>query len=95
MRGVNINHAEFEDAMFTNKQITDFKCEAVSVNDQDVLCVSIELARGVEAATAISALGVAIKRTFESTATIVVLESGTIAREFESNVKAPRFQDNR
>jgi phenylacetate-CoA ligase len=36
-----------------------------------------------------------IKQTFELVPQIVVLESGTLAREFEANVKAARFVDKR
>ena len=35
------------------------------------------------------------KQTFEVTPRIVVLETGTLAREFESSVKTPRFVDRR
>ena len=57
--------------------------------------VSIELARGSDAGRVVGALGPAIKRGFEVTAELVVLEPGTLAREFESSVKAPRFVDKR
>jgi hypothetical protein len=36
-----------------------------------------------------------IKHTFELAPQIVVLETGTLAREFEANVKAARFIDRR
>ena len=95
VRGVNINHAEFEDFMFSNRQVTDFKCEAVSVDDQDVLRVSVEFGRDVDAGRAKQDLTVAIKQTFESTPQIEILAGGSLAREFETSVKAPRFQDRR
>ena len=37
----------------------------------------------------------AIKQTFEVTPIIEVLETGTLAREFEGAIKAPRFKDSR
>ena len=37
----------------------------------------------------------AVKQKFELTPEIVLLESGTLAREFESAIKAPRFMDRR
>ncbi len=40
-------------------------------------------------------LGAATKATFEVTPEVVVLERGTLAREFEASVKAPRFVDRR
>ena len=33
--------------------------------------------------------------TFEVTPEIVILERGTLAKEFESSIKAPRFVDKR
>jgi hypothetical protein len=36
-----------------------------------------------------------IKRVFEITPPVVTLELGTLAREFESSVKAPRIRDLR
>ena len=35
------------------------------------------------------------KAAFEVTPEVVVLETGTLAREFESSIKAPRFVDRR
>jgi phenylacetate-CoA ligase len=36
-----------------------------------------------------------IKRTFEITPAVVMLELGPLAREFESSIKAPRILDRR
>jgi phenylacetate-CoA ligase len=36
-----------------------------------------------------------IRKTFQVTPEITLLERGTIAREFEANIKAPRFVDKR
>ena len=47
---------------------------------------------GVHAATAVAA---AMKDKFELAPQVVVLETGTLAREFEANVKAARFIDRR
>jgi phenylacetate-CoA ligase len=95
VRGVNINHAEFEDFMFRDRAVTDFKCEVVTEVDLDVLRVSVEFARGAVAAASARALAESVKRTFEVTPEVVVLSTGTLAREFESSVKAPRFADRR
>jgi phenylacetate-CoA ligase len=95
VRGVNINHSEFEDFMFRDRAVTDFKCEAVSEGALDVLRLSVELARGVDPEAARTAVAAAVKRTFEVTPEVVVLATGTLAREFESSVKAPRFADRR
>jgi len=36
-----------------------------------------------------------VKQKFELTPQVTVLETGTLAREFEANVKAARFVDRR
>lgn len=95
VRGVNIGHAEFEDFMFSLPAINDFKCELVSVDEIDAMRVSVELARGAGHNSAVDLLVVSIKRQFEVTAEVVLLEAGTLAREFEASVKAPRFSDRR
>jgi phenylacetate-CoA ligase len=93
--GINVGHAEFEDFMFANAAVNDFKCEVLSVRDLDCLRVSVELARGSDAERAARELGESIKRTFELSAELLLLDTGTLAREFESSVKAPRFADKR
>ncbi len=95
VRGVNVGHAEFEDFMFKTESINDFKCELVSTGGLDVMCVSVELARGCDTARVLGALGGSIKHGFEISAELVLLEPGTLAREFEASVKAPRFTDKR
>ncbi len=95
VRGVNIGHAEFEDFMFSLPAINDFKCELVCVRDVDAMRVSVELARGAGHDSAVDTLVVSIKRQFEVTADVVLLEAGALAREFEASVKAPRFSDRR
>ncbi len=95
IRGININHAEFEDFMFADRDIGDFKCEARSADGGDVLRVCVEFRRAVDAAAASAALRARTKALFELTPEIAVLEAGTLAREFEASVKAPRFADLR
>lgn len=95
VRGVNIGHAEFEDFMFSLPAINDFKCELVCVRGVDAMRVSVELARDAGRDGAVDALVVSIKRRFELTAEVVLLAAGTLAREFEASVKAPRFSDRR
>jgi phenylacetate-CoA ligase len=95
VRGVNLNHSEFEDFMFRVPEVSDFKCEAVGTGGLDQLRVSIEVKRGAAPPAVAAALAQAVKRVFEVTPEIVVLETGTVAREFESSVKAPRFADRR
>ena len=95
VRGVNINHSEFEDMMFTEAAVNDFKCEVMATGDLDQLRVSFEPKRGADAALLSAALMTRIKITFEVTPELVILDSGTLAREFEGAVKAPRFVDRR
>jgi phenylacetate-CoA ligase len=95
VRGVNINHSEFEDLMFAEAQVNDFKCEVVATGDLDQLRVSFEAKRGADALALNDALAARIKKVFEVTPELVLLEPGTLAREFEGAVKAPRFVDRR
>lgn len=95
VRGININHSEFEDFVFRDARINDFKCEIVPVKDLDVMRVSIEVRRGEDDAAVAREMVGLVKQTFEVTPEVVVLERGTLAKEFESSVKAPRFADKR
>ena len=95
VRGININHAELEDFVFRNPAVNDFKCEALTVADKDVLRVSVELKRGTDTKRAVAGLIADIRNTFELQAEVALLETGTLAREFESSVKAPRIVDRR
>ena len=95
VRGVNINHSEFEDFMFADREVSDFKAEIVTEQDLDLLRVSVEVAPGIDRTAASERVSNAIKATFEVSPKVVLLESGTLAAEFESSVKAPRFADRR
>jgi phenylacetate-CoA ligase len=95
IRGINMNHSELEDLIFRDPAVNDFKCEAVTLADRDVLRVSVELKRGLEPSSIIERLQSTIKRTFEVSAEIVPLELGTLAKEFEASIKAPRIVDRR
>lgn len=95
VRGVNVGHAEFEDLMFTDRNINDFKAEAVDDGGLDVLRIGVEFRRGVDPAGAAATVAAATKAAFEVTPEVEVLEPGTLAREFEGSVKAPRFVDRR
>jgi len=95
VRGVNINHAEFEDFMFRVPEVNDFKVEARTVNDLDTLFVGIEVSSDVDRATIDQQVVDAVRKVFEVRSTVEVLETGSLAQEFESSVKAPRFVDRR
>jgi phenylacetate-CoA ligase len=95
IKGVNIDHGVFEDLLFRQRALNDFKCEALTLASGDVLRVSVEINRGADAASAIADLAGEIKRAFELTPEIAQLELGTLAKEFEASIKAPRIVDRR
>jgi phenylacetate-CoA ligase len=59
------------------------------------LLVSVEVRRGVDPAAAALRLQSAVHDRFELTPRIVLVETGTLAKEFEASVKMPRFVDRR
>jgi phenylacetate-CoA ligase len=91
VRGVNINHSDLEDTMFRDPDVVDFRAEVYdSAAGNDVLHLHIEKRTpGTDRIVEI------IRKTFQVTPEITLLERGTIAREFEANIKAPRFVDKR
>lgn len=95
VRGVNVNHSEFEDFVFRHPQVNDFKCELITLEDRECLRLSVEVRRGADAQAVALELTKGIKDTFEVTPELVTLETGTLAKEFEASVKAPRFTDSR
>ena len=95
IRGVNINHSDFEDFIFRNVDISDFKAELVTERDLDAMVLSVEVRRGVDATAMVEALTSAVRNQFEVTPRIVVVETGSLAKEFEASVKMPRFSDRR
>lgn len=95
IRGINVNHSEFEDFMFADFGVNDFKAELVTVSGVDRMRLSVEFKRGADPEPARGALAKRVKAAFEVTPEIIVLEPGTLAHEFESAVKAPRFMDAR
>ena len=90
VRGVNINHSDLEDAMFRDPEVVDFRAELLNEGNNDVLHLHVEMR-----AQAKERVIDAIKKTFQVTPRVTLLERGTIAREFEANIKAPRFVDRR
>ena len=96
VRGVNINHAEFEDFLFADVEVNDFKAEAVVGDDgNDALRLSIEVPRKSDAVSVTERIAGEVKGKFEVTPDVNILEIGTLAKEFETSVKAPRFVDRR
>jgi len=90
VRGVNINHADLEDAMFRDAAVVDFRAEVTNQGGNDVLHLHVETRTG--AAQPIVDM---MRKHFQITPEVTLLSRGTIAKEFEANVKAPRFVDKR
>ena len=95
VRGVNLGHQDLEDFIFRHQEIGDFRAEAMNEGDLDFLKLSVEVRKGVDANALTKRIAAQIKEKFELQPEVVVLETGTLAREFEANIKAPRFIDRR
>ena len=96
IRGVNLNHADFEDFMFRNQDINDFQALLETGDDElENMRVKIEVKRGADETRVSELITSEIKRVFEVSAIIDVQELGTIAKAFEASIKAPRFVDER
>jgi phenylacetate-CoA ligase len=97
IRGVNVNHAEFEDFMFRNQDVLDFQAvlETDAATERENLKVLIELKTGVDEAATARIVGDSVKHTFEVSPNVQILARGTLAAEFERSLKAPRFIDRR
>ena len=91
VRGVNINHADLEDAMFRIPEVVDFRAEVYNAaTGNDVLHLHVET-RNLKSEGVVEA----VRRSFQVTPEVSLLPRGTIAKEFEANIKAPRFIDKR
>jgi len=95
IKGININHSEFEDFIFRIPEINDFKVEFFATDGLDELLLSIEIKKLDNPEILIKEVSKRIKDIFEVKPIIVQMKSGTLAQEFESSVKAPRFVDKR
>ncbi|HET7669271.1 MAG TPA: AMP-binding protein [Burkholderiales bacterium] len=95
VRGVNLGHQDLEDFIFRHLEIGDFRAEVLNEGDNDILRLSIEVRMGADGAGVSRALAAQMREKFELAPQVVVLETGTLAREFEANVKAARFIDRR
>ncbi len=96
LRGVNVNHSEFEDFMFRNVLVNDFQAVLVTGEDElETLRLRIEIKRGSDAAAVAEQVASEVRHTFEISPETEVLELGTLAKLFEGSIKAPRFVDER
>jgi phenylacetate-CoA ligase len=90
VRGVNINHSDLEDAMFRETDVVDFRVEVYNEGANDILHLHVEMR-----SESTEKVASQIKAVFQVTPKVSLLPRGTIAREFEASVKAPRFVDKR
>ena len=95
VRGVNINHQELEDFLFDFPDLVDFKAELTTNSDIETLTISIEVLHSGNPETLTAQIAEGIKNKFEVSPAVEVLARGTLAKEFENSVKAPRFVDRR
>lgn len=97
IKGVNINHAEFEDLIFRQVQVNDFQAQLFTdeATNREELKVLIEIKRDADGAKIESELIAIIKNTFEVSSRVEILPLGSLAAEFERTVKAARFIDKR
>ena len=90
VRGVNINHSDLEDALFREPDVVDFRAEVYESSGNDVLHLHVESRSGQK-----QTIVEATRKTFQVTPEVTLLARGTIAKDFEAAVKAPRFVDKR
>ena len=95
VRGVNINHQELEDFLFDFPDLVDFKAELTTSSDIEILTISIEVLHSGNPRALAAQIAEGIKNKFEVSPAVEVLARGTLAREFENSLKAPRFVDRR
>ena len=95
VRGVNINHADFEDFMHRRLEISDFKVEIEETETLDMMRVSIEIRGGTTPQTFVDSLFSDVRKTFEVSSEIVILAPGTLEKELRAQVKQQRFVDKR
>ena len=96
IRGINLGHQDLEDFIFRHLEIGDFRAEAMNEGGNDFLqALDRSAPRQRRRGDLQARWSSQMKQKFELTPQIVVLETGTLAREFEANVKAARFVDRR
>jgi hypothetical protein len=83
IKGINIGHGEFEDLLFRQRALNDFRCEAITVHSEDVLRVFVELKQGCNEHAAMADLANAIRGAFELTPEICRLRSAPWRRNLK------------
>ncbi len=97
IRGVNINHAEFEEEMFRIDGLADFQAilETEAHSGREVLRVAIEVSAPHANGAVSPQVQAAVKARFEVSAVIEEVPLGNLAAVFEKSIKASRFLDRR
>jgi phenylacetate-CoA ligase len=95
VRGININHADFDDFMLRQLDVADYKVEVTETETLDAVRVFIELPEASDSAPVAARLAVAIKTKFEVTPDMVTLAPGSLEAEFTGQIKQNRFIDKR
>ncbi len=95
VRGININHADFDDFMLRQLDVADYKVEVVETDTLDAIRVFIELGQGPETATVAARVASEIKAKFEVSPDMMTLAPGSLEAEFTGQVKQNRFIDKR
>jgi phenylacetate-CoA ligase len=95
VRGVNLGHQDLEDFIFRHPEIGDFRAEVINEGGLDAFRLCIECRKATDQKSFVARLAIEVKEKFELQPEVVVLETGTLAREFEANIKAARFVDRR
>ena len=95
VRGINVNHADFDDFMLRQLDVADYKVEVEETDTTDVMRVYIELSSGTKALEIRKRLASQIKVKFEVTPEMNQLATGTLEAEFKGQVKQNRFIDKR
>ncbi len=95
VRGININHVDFEELMHGHGEVADFKLEVVATDTLDLLRLSIELRPGTDGEATLRQLSAEIRNIFELSPEITVVDKESLAGEVLADVKARRFLDLR
>ena len=95
VRGININHADFDDFMLRQLDVADYKVEIAETDTLDAIRVFIELGEGPDSAQVAVRVAGAIKAKFEVSPDMEILAPGSLEAEFTGQVKQNRFIDKR
>ena len=76
-------------------EISDFKVEVAETETLDSMTISVEIGKSPDAEKVIENLKEDVRRVFEVSSEIALIEPGTLEKEFQSQLKQQRFIDKR